>query len=62
MKRLGIGFFVVLLLALFFFWRIMHLAFVFIRLAFSMAAFLFCCYLLYVFWGAIVQIFKGRNR
>ena len=61
MKRLGLGFFIVSLVALFFFWRIMHLAFVFIRLAFSMVIFLFCCYILYVFWGAITQIFRGKD-
>ncbi len=62
MGRLSLGFLIVSLVALFFFWRILHLAFVFIQLAFSMIIFLFCCYVLYVFWGSITRIFRGRNR
>jgi len=60
-KRLVFGILIVSVIAIFFLWQILHMAFMIIKFALSIVIFIFCVYVIYVFWGALVQIFRGRK-
>jgi hypothetical protein len=60
MKRLLIGICVISIVSVFFLWSVISLAWVALKLAISLVVFLFCIYILYVFWGALMELFRRK--